>query len=47
MTNERRYKIDKGKVLFADECFQISGVCFYVHNKLGRFAKEKQYADLI
>ncbi len=43
MTN---YKVDKDKVLFADECFQIAGVCFYVQNRLGRFAKEKQYADL-
>jgi GxxExxY protein len=44
MTN---YKVDTKKVLFAQESFEISGVCFYVHNKLGRFAKEKQYSDLI
>lgn len=41
------YKVNKEKVLFADECFQISGVCFYTHNHLGRFAKEKQYSDII
>jgi GxxExxY protein len=41
------YKVDKEKVLFADECFQISGVCFYAQNNLGRFSKEKQYSDLI
>lgn len=43
MTN---YKVDKEKVIFADESFVISGVCFYVHNTLGRFGKEKQYCDL-
>jgi len=47
MTNGGRYKIDKEKVIFADESFQVSGVCFYVQNTLGRFAKEKQYADLL
>lgn len=45
--NVGHYKVNKSKVLFADESFQISGICFHVHNKLGRFAKEKQYADLI
>ena len=39
------YKVDKQKVLFADECFQITGICFFVQNKLGRFGKEKQFAD--
>jgi GxxExxY protein len=40
-----QYKVDKDKVLFADESFQITGICFYVQKKLGRFAKEKQFAD--
>jgi len=39
------YKVNKEKVLFADESFTIKGVCFYVQKKLGRFAKEKQFAD--
>ena len=39
------YKFNKDKVLFADECFHINGICFYVQKKLGRFAKEKQFAD--
>ena len=41
-----RYTVDKEKVLYADECFIISGVFFYCQNQLGRFAKEKQYGDL-
>ncbi|MEK7618487.1 MAG: GxxExxY protein [Patescibacteria group bacterium] len=40
-----RYKVDKQKVLYADECFQITGLCFYIQNRLGRFAKEKQFCD--
>jgi len=46
-TNMKNNKVDKDTVLFADECFQIFGICFYVQNKLGRFAREKQYADLL
>lgn len=42
-----KYQVDKEKVLYADESFAIAGVCFYCQNKLGRFAKEKQYGDLI
>jgi GxxExxY protein len=41
------YKVDKEKVLYADECFQITGICFYVQKKLGRFAKEKQFCDCL
>lgn len=40
------YKVDKEKVLYADESFLIAGACFYAQKKLGRFAKEKQYEDL-
>lgn len=39
------YKVDKKKVLYADQCFIITGVCFYVQNRMGRFAKEKQFCD--
>lgn len=39
------YKVDKEKVLYADESFVITGVCFYVQKRLGRYAKEKQFAD--
>ncbi len=42
---QTRYQVDKTKVLYADECFQINGICFYVQNRLGRFAKERQFCD--
>lgn len=34
------------KVLFPDLSYQITGILFDIHNELGRFAKEKQYANL-
>src|SRR5438876_1090347 len=42
-----RYQVDKTKVLYAEECFQINGICFYIQNRLGRFAREKQFCDAI
>ena len=41
------YKVNRDKVFFADESFLIAGVCFYAQNRLGRFAKEKQYIDIM
>lgn len=37
-------KID---LLFEDLTYDIRGILFEVHRELGRFAKEKQYADLL
>ncbi len=33
------------RILYADESYKITGVCFETHNELGRFARERQYAD--
>lgn len=37
----------KQKLLFGGLSYKINGILFDVHNELGQFAKEKQYADLI
>jgi GxxExxY protein len=37
-------KID---LLYEDLTYEIRGILFEVHRELGRFAKEKQYADLL
>lgn len=33
------------EVLYPELSYVVNGICFEVHNKLGRFCKEKQYAD--
>lgn len=35
------------KVLYPDLSYVICGLCFDVHNKLGRFRSEKSYADAL
>jgi GxxExxY protein len=37
-------KID---LLYENLTYKINGVLFATHNELGRFAREKQYADLV
>lgn len=39
-------QIDK-RVLFPELSYKICGFCFYVHNRLGRYRNEKQYADAL
>ena len=33
------------KIIYPELSYKINGLCFQTHNELGRFAKEKQYAD--
>lgn len=35
------------KLIYKDLSYKICGFLFYVHNKLGRFSKEKNYADAL
>jgi GxxExxY protein len=37
----------KGKLLYPDLSYKIIGICFDAHNEIGRFGREKQYANLI
>lgn len=35
------------KIVYPDLSYKICGFLFYIHNKLGRFRKEKEYADAL
>ncbi|MEW6407459.1 MAG: GxxExxY protein [Patescibacteria group bacterium] len=40
-------RISSSKIIYADSCYKLNGIFYKVHNELGRFCKEKQYADAI
>ncbi|MEK7506640.1 MAG: GxxExxY protein [Patescibacteria group bacterium] len=37
----------RGELLYKELSYKIYGFLFYIHNKLGRFCKEKGYADAL
>jgi len=37
----------EGKLIYPTLSYQIVGICFEAHNELGRFCREKQYADFL
>jgi len=38
---------NKKRVFFKELSYKICGLCFKVHNKLGRFRNEQQYTDAL
>ncbi len=39
--------VGDGKIIYPDLSYLVYGLCFKVHNELGRFRSEKSYADAL
>lgn len=38
---------NKEKIIYKELSYKVCGLCFKVHNELGRYRNEKQYADAL
>lgn len=38
---------DTNKIIYPELSYTLNGICFDVHNDVGRFAKEKHYGDAL
>ena len=38
---------NKDKIIYKELSYKVCGLCFEVHNQLGRYRNEKQYADAL
>lgn len=43
----RMPRIKNVNIIYPELSYNVCGLCFYVHNKLGRYLNEKQYADAL
>lgn len=46
-TDDPKGKNGGDKLIYRELSYTLTGACFDVHNKLGRFSREKQYSDLL
>ncbi len=37
----------KEKIIYRELCYRLNGLLFKIHNELGRYCREKQYADAL
>ncbi len=46
-TNSTNNKGIKNKLIYPELSYLLTGICFEIHNKLGRFSREKQYCQAL